>query len=95
LRSLPTPLAQETPNPTLVDVIQGTLFTIQRHLTAQELRASPPDVLIQPAVSRVGLLDFHRASQVIALGEEAAKPALEATRALLKGKEPRLDRSQS
>jgi NTE family protein len=37
------------------------------------LPVTPPDVLIQPHLGRVGLFDFHRADETIALGAEAVR----------------------
>ncbi len=37
----------------------------------------PPDVLISPRLGSIGWFDFHRASDVIAIGARAAERALE------------------
>jgi NTE family protein len=41
------------------------------------LAGDPPDVLVQPRLGRIGLFEFHRADEAIALGAEAAERAIE------------------
>ena len=67
----------------IIDIIEGTLAVTQRQLTQYRLAQHPPDLLIQPAVADVGMLDFHRGSPVIALGEQAAKAAIPTLRKLI------------
>jgi NTE family protein len=40
------------------------------------LAADPADVMIEPDVSHIGLLEFDRADELIALGSQAAERAL-------------------
>jgi len=52
-------------------------FTIlQDRVTRARLAGDPPDVLMSPRLNRIGLFDFHRAAEIIALGAEAAEKAL-------------------
>ena len=44
----------------------------------EELIRDPPDVLVSPRLHRIGLFDFHRAAEIIALGAEATEKALPA-----------------
>lgn len=67
----------------IIDVVEGTLAVSQRLLTAYRLCEHPPDILIQPAVTNAGLLDFHRGEPVIDMGERAALKALPAIKKLL------------
>ena len=67
----------------IIDVVEGTLAVSQRLLTAYRLCEHPPDIVIQPSVTNVGLLDFHRGAPAIEIGEKAAKEALPEIRKLL------------
>ncbi len=53
-----------------------------------ELRArlSPPDLMISPAVADIGLLEFYRANDAIALGRRAAEAKLPELKALTAGR---------
>jgi NTE family protein len=51
---------------------------VQDRITRARLAGDPPDVLINPRLGRVGLFDFHRAEEAIALGAEATERALDA-----------------
>ncbi len=50
---------------------------MQDRITRARLAGDPPDVLISPRIGRIGLFDFHRAEEAIAIGAEAAERALE------------------
>jgi NTE family protein len=41
------------------------------------LAGDPPDVHITPRIGHIGWLDFHRASEAIAVGQAAAEKALD------------------
>lgn len=68
--------AQTSASVNFIEVIESTLAISQRQLTEARLAESPPDVCLRPAVCDVGLLDFHRAAPVIALGRRCAEAAL-------------------
>jgi len=46
-------------------------------------RLSPPDLMIQPEVSDIGMLEFYRAEDAMAAGRQAAEKQLEPLRQLL------------
>lgn len=48
----------------------------QDRITRSRLAGDPPDVMIATRLGRIGLFDFHRAEEMIALGREAARKAL-------------------
>jgi NTE family protein len=50
---------------------------MQDRITRARLAGDPPDVIINPRMGSVGLLDFHRAAEAIELGAEATERALE------------------
>lgn len=62
--------------PALTDVVNDTMALVQAELARLQLQESPPDLVIQPRLPGVGLLEFHRAAELIAEGERAAREAL-------------------
>ncbi len=63
------------------DVLVSALNIMQEELTRSRLREHMPDVLIEPGLHQIGLLEFHRAEEAIDCGEiavEQAVPDLEA-----------------
>ena len=50
---------------------------MQDRITRSRLAGDPADVMINPQLGRIGLFEFHRAAEAIALGAEAAERALE------------------
>jgi NTE family protein len=63
--------------PGLSTVMVEAFNIMQDRITRARLAGDPPDILISPRVGRIGLFDFHRAEEAIALGAEAAERALE------------------
>lgn len=62
-----------------VDVVNQSLDTMTDLLTRFSLAAYPPDVLIEVPADACDVMDFHRADEVIELGRELAKQALDQT----------------
>jgi NTE family protein len=54
-------------------------------LVALRAQISPPDLLIAPAVADIGLLEFYRADETIALGRRAAEAKLPELKKLAAG----------
>ena len=63
--------------PGLTNVMVDAFNIMQDRITRARLAGDPPDVLISPRVGRIGLFDFHRAEEAIAIGAEATEKALE------------------
>jgi NTE family protein len=63
--------------PGLSNVMMEAFNVMQDRITRARLAGDPPDLLISPRVGRIGLFDFHRAEESIAIGAEAAERALE------------------
>jgi NTE family protein len=63
--------------PGLFDALYTSAVLFQHHLAATTLELHMPDLLIEPRLDGVGLFDFHRAGELIAEGERAAREALE------------------
>jgi len=48
----------------------------QDRIARSRLAGDPPDVMVSPKLSPVGLFEFHRADDCIELGREATERAL-------------------
>ena len=51
-----------------IDVISNSIHIMSSHLTRSRLAGEPPDVLLQPRLTDVGLLQLHKAKSCIAEG---------------------------
>ncbi len=58
------------------DVLISALNIIQEGLTRGLLRESMPDVLVEPSVNQIGLVEFHRAEEAIYYGQAAVQQAI-------------------
>ncbi|RXT19439.1 NTE family protein rssA [Bosea sp. Tri-39] len=63
--------------PGLAGVMVDAFNITQDRISRSRLAGDPPDVMIGPKLGRVGLFDFHRADEAIALGRQAAERALD------------------
>ena len=64
------------PTPNIFEVLQTTIRIMQTQITRSNLKADPPDLLIQPQLGHLNLMEFHRAEEAIAEGYRAAQIAL-------------------
>lgn len=64
---------KESPDPGLFDVIAGALDIMQDRITRSRMAGEPPDILIAPRLSHIGLMDFDRAAESIAEGRAATR----------------------
>lgn len=64
--------------PSLLSVMASALNIMQDRLSRSRLAGEPPDVIIAPRLAHIGLLQFDRAAEAIAAGEEAAEQAVPA-----------------
>jgi NTE family protein len=63
--------------PGISTVMIEAFNVMQDRITRSRLAGDPADVVINPQLGRIGLFEFHRAAEAIALGAEAAERALE------------------
>jgi NTE family protein len=63
--------------PGISTVMTDAFNVMQDRITRARLAGDPPDVLINPRLREVGWFDFHRASEAIELGAQAAERAME------------------
>jgi NTE family protein len=74
--------------PNLFGSIATAFHIMQHRLNRARLAGDPPDVQVSVACQHVGLMDFQRAEELIALGDaalRAAAPRIEAALTLLAG----------
>jgi NTE family protein len=58
-------------------VMMEAFNIMQDRITRARLAGDPPDVIINPRLGTIGLIDFHRATDAIKLGAEATERAIE------------------
>lgn len=63
---------EESP-PNLFDIIASSVNITQDRITRSRMAGDPPDVLLTPRLSHIGLLEFHRASEAIEQGHECVE----------------------
>ena len=69
--------------PGMARVMLDAFNITQDRISRARLAADPPDIAIVPRLSGMGLFEFHRAAEGIALGREAARAALPQIRGLV------------
>lgn len=62
--------------PGISTVMVDALNIVQDRIARSRLAGDPPDVIISPRLSEMGLFDFHRADEMIARGYDATKRQL-------------------
>jgi NTE family protein len=65
--------------PGISAVMVDAFNIMQDRITRSRLAGDPPDVTINPGLSRIGWFDFHRATEAITIGSEAAEKVLDST----------------
>lgn len=63
---------QQTP-PGIMSVMSNSLDIMQARVTRSRLAGDPPDILIEPNLRDVGILDFEKAEELYAVGKEAVE----------------------
>ena len=69
--------------PGYFDVLVGAVNIMQDQITRTRLAGDPPDILIQPRLAHVGVMEFNRAEETIAAGEAAMQALLPALQGLI------------
>lgn len=64
---------QEESNPGMFAVMSGCIDIMQDRITRSRLAGEPPDVLLNPKVGKYGIMEFHRADEIIAEGERCVR----------------------
>ncbi len=66
----------DTPDPGISDVMMAAFNVVQDRLARSRLAGDPPDVMIAPRASHIGIFDFDKAGDSIELGRDAVDKAL-------------------
>ncbi len=69
--------------PGLFDAIAGSINITQDRITHYRLAADPPDILLTPALMQISPLEFHRAGEAIAAGEDVASQKLSTIKSMI------------
>ena len=72
-RLLPSMVSDEPKFPSMLDVVASSINVMQVRITRSRLAGDPPDVLISPQLTHLGLLEFHRAAEAIEEGRHAVE----------------------
>ena len=62
--------------PNLFEVIASSINITQDRITRSRMAGDPPDILLNPKLSHIGLLEFYRAEETILEGEQSVKRML-------------------
>ncbi len=68
--------AEEDEPPGLFDAIAGSVNIAQERITRSRLAGDPPDILLSPKLSHIGLLEFFRAHEAIEEGRRCVQRML-------------------
>lgn len=60
-------------SPKGIDVISNSIHIMSSHLTRSRLAGEPPDVLLQPRLNNIGLLQLYKAAECIEEGHACVK----------------------
>jgi len=69
----PDPKPNKRASPGIVGVMSSSLEILQARVTRSRLAGEPPDILIEPQLHDVGMLEFYRASEVAEKGNQAVE----------------------
>ena len=69
--------------PGYFDVTVGAINVMQDQITRARMATDPPEILLEPDVARIGLLEFNRAEEAIEEGRICARRALPRIRDVL------------
>ena len=73
------------PPPSLLDILGQSINIMQVRITRARMAGDPPDVLLQPRLAEIRLLEFHRAREAIHEGYRTAEAAASELIALKEG----------
>lgn len=75
----------DEPSDDAFDIISRSLEAMQDRITRYQIAAYRPDILVEIPANACGLLDFHCAERMIALGHARARAALQRAREAIPG----------
>lgn len=69
--------------PAMLDVIATSINIMQVRIGRSRMAGEPPDLIVTPRLSQLGLLDFHRSKEAIDEGRRATETILPGLRSLI------------
>jgi NTE family protein len=66
----------EEPAPNLFEAIAGSINITQDRITRSRMAGDPPDIILSPKLSHIGLLEFYRADEAISEGKKSVQRML-------------------
>lgn len=72
---IPSKKEEESP-PNLFDAIAGSINITQDRITRSRMAGDPPDILLSPKLSHIGLLEFYRGDEAMEEGEKCVQRLL-------------------
>lgn len=76
----PEPKDDSKHAPGILSVMSSSLEILQARVTRSRLAGEPPDILIEPTLTDVGLMEFHRCAELCETGEQVVKRLAEQIR---------------
>ncbi|MEJ2168557.1 MAG: hypothetical protein P8X90_23850 [Desulfobacterales bacterium] len=77
-------LRRESSSPDIIETVMTSINIMQERISRVNLAVEPPDVLIQPHLAHLKMLDFDQVEHTIEEGHAAAMDKIEEIKALLK-----------
>lgn len=74
----------EVQQPGLFEAIAGSVNITQDRITRSRMAGDPPDIMLSPKLSHIGLLEFYRADEAILEGRECVQRMLPEIQHILK-----------
>ena len=81
--SIFTDAKEKTSPPGLFDAIAGSINIAQDRITRSRLAGDPPDIMLSPKLSHIGLMEFYRAKEAMQEGRECVMRMLPEIRHVL------------
>lgn len=69
-------LIARNPQPNIIEVMMTSIKIMESQITTANLKTDPPDVLIQPKLGHINLMEFQRAEESILEGYRVARSQL-------------------
>lgn len=85
--SLQSEIDEQMVPPTMFDSFAKAVNVMQDRITRSRMVGDPPDVLIAPRIESIDMMDFDRASEIIAAGELAVEKQIKHIKNMLLGED--------
>jgi NTE family protein len=76
-------LRRESSTPDIIETVMTSIYIMQERITRINLAVEPPDVLIQPRLGQLKMMDFDQVEHTIEEGYAGVKDKIEEIKALL------------